>query len=1304
MAVATYPGTVSPLRGLDPYTEAERDVLYGQDTARDELSRLVTADGFRAGLLYGECGVGKTSLIRAGLIPHLRDHGVVAVLCEDPTQPTQSLAVGMSALGMQPQAGENAGAFLARIVSNAVAGQQFVFVIDDADEVCQDERRVTELSELFGKVVARSGGRARFLFVAASDRMHVLGQLERRTGALFPPSARYELARFAPSEAIAVLDRVLALSGIAADPKLAEAIVVAVGRGEPVLPAEVQLAAIALRDLRIGNLAGVQKAGGGGELTAAWLAAACRGGGNERVGMRVIAELTEPDAPRTAEAVAQRLGLAAGEAQRALESLQRAGAVVELDGGWSLRHPLLASRVRELTAPARVAARRAYDLLGSKTVSRQRLSLRELWQLRVDGITPVTPEERAVVTRSRRHFQLIAGAVAAVPVVVLVAAYLANSGRAYYDLEPGPGGDRVVLRAGRAGLSAFHWMPASPGFGDVVADPGLSRAMIAPEAWKKISDHDLGGDLSGWDKRLPSIMEPQLAGLTEYATSGSEKAVEALGKAARAGTSPDPLTELLIALRPIARGTPVEIALVESALATPSPAVQRAAVAVAGAAAQRRPEIYKETLTKALTGKDPELRRIAFGAVRGLGAERARALFAAALGKDPDPSARRELLVEVSAATTDEAPSAASSVAVLSDPDATPALKDRAKGRLRRALGDNAADTQKALMELMQEERASSDARIFAIELLREAEAPTPGLDEAARGAFGSRSEAVKAAALPLYARVAPDRALADLGTLLGDSKAGKSMREAAALAWGELVKSHQAEAEAALGKLIRDPNASVRAAAATAYGKLGRVAQDPLIKMIKIEAFAVAIGAAEGLAVTADAGASVNVAVDGIGQLWKQKGKPRREAARIYARMARKRPGPVFDRLVAAARSPEDPALHPIGLEGLCDAANAGSREARAMLPRMADDPSTDVRRQLIRCVADGPEPAKNGVPVAVRLVRDPDGGIRAEAARILAMSAGGDGKPPTQVAEGLLPLVEDADRDVRLIAARALTNLGAAAPKQAGAAMARAFERADEAEKLGLLRAARNIPSAAELVAVAVADPSPLVRVEAIDAALDIPGKAASTLSSALTDSDATVRRAALERLAKHKDKLDAAALERALDLGVRDADPDLAQLALTSVARLAPKEVVLARLSQSLASRTERSRAQAAAAAIGLVEHDAALAVQLLEPLLVDPSHDVRVAMLPSLAAAYAKVIEPQQLARALRGAERNAMRRLCLTAAFLMLARTDAGKTAAEATLTKVAEGGPPLARWSARLALGLIEGRADGITFMQQLVP
>jgi lipopolysaccharide biosynthesis regulator YciM len=122
------------------------------------------------------------------------------------------------------------------------------------------------------------------------------------------------------------------------------------------------------------------------------------------------------------------------------------------------------------------------------------------------------------------------------------------------------------------------------------------------------------------------------------------------------------------------------------------------------------------------------------------------------------------------------------------------------------------------------------------------------------------------------------------------------------------------------------------------------------------------------------------------------------------------------------------------------------------------------------------------------------------------------------------------------------------------------------------------------------------------------------------------------------------------------------------------------------------------------VGLVDRDAALSVQLLDPLIDDPSHDVRAAMLPALAAAYAKTNDPEKLAGILRDAETAAMRRLVVAAAFVVLARTDPGRAAAETVLGKVAKEGPPMARAAARLVLGMIAGKADGMAFLQELVP
>ncbi|HLL24526.1 MAG TPA: hypothetical protein VK427_20485, partial [Kofleriaceae bacterium] len=725
-------------------------------------------------------------------------------------------------------------------------------------------------------------------------------------------------------------------------------------------------------------------------------------------------------------------------------------------------------------------------------------------------------------------------------------------------------GDHIVVRAGRAGLSSFFWLPG--GFGDEVADTGLTRAMVAPEQWKKIEAHDLGDTRDDWATRWRMLMAPQLAGLVDYA-SGNDAALEALKKAAK---DPDDLAELLAALEPIARGSPPEVAFVESSLATgSSPAVQRAAVAAAGAAAQRRADAYTETLTQALTSSDPELRRIAISSVRSLG-DRGRTLFEAALARNPDSAARRELLVEVTAAATAEesaTATAANAVTVLGDAEAPTALRDRARAQLKSAIIKDPTATATALTALIAQDKAPHEARVFAIDLVRGLDPlpKLPALVDATRSAFASKSTAVRAAALPLYAKADPVRAGGDLATMLEDTKLDKPLRVAAALAWGEVARTNPGAAGLALDKMLKEDDQDIRAAAAEAAGHAGRAYQERLFKMAKIENYTVRIGAARGLAASAEVGANVGVAIGGISQLWREKGRPRREAAKIFADLAKKKPGAVVEYLKFAARTTEDPSLHPIGVEGLCNASLAGNAAARGLLAGSTDDPSQDVRRVVMACVADGPDPAKNGVVIAARLVRDPNGEIRADAARVLALAAAKGNKVTENIAQALVQLLDDADRDVRLIAIRAISGLGNEAPKSAQTTMAKMFERADEGEKLQLLRAARQI-GAAELIGIAVADASPMVRVEAVEAALASGLRASETLSAALADSDPSVRKAALERLAAQKDKLEPAVLNRTLALAVRDPNAELSQLALTTIARVAAKEEVVARLKRS------------------------------------------------------------------------------------------------------------------------------------------
>ncbi len=65
----------APFRPQQPYTEGERGLFFGRDREVQEIADRLLGDKPSA-VLVGEVGVGKTSLVRAGLVPQLESRRV----------------------------------------------------------------------------------------------------------------------------------------------------------------------------------------------------------------------------------------------------------------------------------------------------------------------------------------------------------------------------------------------------------------------------------------------------------------------------------------------------------------------------------------------------------------------------------------------------------------------------------------------------------------------------------------------------------------------------------------------------------------------------------------------------------------------------------------------------------------------------------------------------------------------------------------------------------------------------------------------------------------------------------------------------------------------------------------------------------------------------------------------------------------------------------------------------------------------------------------------------------------------------
>jgi WD40 repeat protein len=242
----------SPYKGLAPFDDSELDafLFFGRARETEVVSANVLAS--RLTVLYGPSGVGKSSLLRAGVVRSLRaasgpPRPAVAAYGSWAGDPLAGLeeasrAAVTEALGREPA--EGPGGLTDRLAAwSAELGSEICLLLDQLEELFlyHPGESAGGFVELLPELVTRPGLRVNILLGIRDDALSRLDVFKSRIPGLFANSLRLDhLDREAGRAAIlGPLRRYAELSGaeVDAEPELVEDVLdeVAAGRIEPAL-------------------------------------------------------------------------------------------------------------------------------------------------------------------------------------------------------------------------------------------------------------------------------------------------------------------------------------------------------------------------------------------------------------------------------------------------------------------------------------------------------------------------------------------------------------------------------------------------------------------------------------------------------------------------------------------------------------------------------------------------------------------------------------------------------------------------------------------------------------------------------------------------------------------------------------------------------------------------------------------------------------------------------------------------------------------------------------------------------------
>jgi HEAT repeat protein len=1300
-----------PFRGLAPFEETDDAALLGREDERKRVQAWLGQSDGGALLVTGEPGTGKTSLLRAVLLPQASAGDqlpfYVEILDGWEAQLRDQLA---RYVGRKLDPGDDTVSVLHDLAEQRES--QVVLVLDQLEQLTwlpdpQGER----LERLVAGVEAK---RVRLVFGVERANLHVLGRIAGKQ-ARIPDEQRILLPRL-EREAVGQLIEQTILSGSGyMEAGLPDAIAEELCQDGSAVAADLQCVCDAAVREHALTLKAYQRAGGVPVLQTLYIErlAARVGGWRVRRALALIAEAENPRILVSASEASRGAGLSENDTRGILDALIEVGLLraVEVPGQpkrYGLLHPYLRQGLRDFVAPLRHGRARARLALRRRASGAALFRPHELISIWRYLGRSLSDREQTRAQRSARVWAVAALIVLALPFLFYFGVYLKLSSTVYLSATADSAGtQRVMLRRGDPSLAfAFDW--TRPSFGGVALDTGIAVASLPAELAQKVRDEQIAGALRDKERGVPRWLETLLKPIPAVRRgaftmlAGQKEAGEKLLLGAATGAKSSTAERRLAArmlLLLSGDSTATRQALL-ACLSAKDASARRYAVA---ASARLSAKSAQPILEKALGDSDPLIRKAALEALVRLPVTTWLPLYGKRL-LDADDRVQQAALRRVAGAV-DKHPltifDILGTTLASGDKLRLPPIRARLSELRQRVLIKHGKALAGHLVALLaRETNTARQAELvrFLVALSDHADPKRvlPVVEKLAK----SPDLTVRAEAIGLQARFGKTEEVLELLQSLSRTyrprRKGIAMRRAAAVGLG-LLRGEAKTRLKVLKRLLNDPARGVRAAAVASLLRTGGPGLREVVN--RMQRGFVDVGRAALDVVCRELTPNRRVATVVLSAAWKVRGGRLRQQALGCAQSLAAASFRLSMWLADQATVLKEPAMRRAAAPAVALALQKRGRGLARLARFYLRDRDPGVRRAVLTALAKR-LPAKPAFlfRYVEPLTRAADPTVRAASAALLVPTA----KKPQVALAPLVKLLEDDEATVRraaVRAARALPKGWASGLKGETKKLRQALERAlahvvsrgRGSDTLEALKSASALGLRTPLERAAT-HPEARVRAAAVER-LSATGDKQTTLQvleAARRDSEPTLRLAALRAIAARSDRLGADAvkhLARSANAKV-PGERHAAFRALGAVKGEAATSAAIALL-KTVAGDNSEERRQLAMIALGALSARSDEAGEALFIGARDPAHDVRDQALGALAAYVARSKPQQQLWQLLLGSERDSVQRRVAVAALALSGRRAAKGLAALATREeKLSKETATALRIAARLALAL----------------